>query len=101
MPRPPTEPINMGQILIEDVSPEAGPLVKHDSQYRAIHERILAAKPGTRFRATLPSDYSAQCARASALGFAGRNEVPITTSLLGSTIEITRLDNEPRRESVE
>jgi hypothetical protein len=91
MPRPPKQKITASQIEITDVPSDAPPLAKHDSQYREIHERLLASEPGARFRVTLASEYLASCARASVLGFARRNGVAIGTLLVGSQIEVKRL----------
>ena len=93
MPKPPKEKIGTNGIKIEDVAPDAPPLARHDSQYRAIHERLLAVKPGQRFRATLGSEYLASCARASVLSFAQRNGVEIKTLLVGKQVEVTRVGN--------
>jgi len=94
MPRPPKQKITASQIEITEVTDDTPPLVKHDSQYRVIHERLLASQPGARFRVALGNEYLTRCARASLHGFARRNGIAITTLLAGKQIEVTRKGEE-------
>jgi hypothetical protein len=86
----------MGVIQIEDVKPDAPPLVPYKSKYDVIHKRILTLKVGERFIATVESAGQAQWARTSALSFAWRNKVVISTTVVDKQIEIKRLPDAAR-----
>jgi hypothetical protein len=88
---------SMGVIQIEDVKPDAPALVAYKSRYDVIHKRILTLKECERFIATVESDGQAQWARTSALNFAWRNKIVISTTVVNKQIEIKRLPDATER----
>lgn len=85
-------------VEFQEVTADTPPLVDRGGKYKAMHDRIKALNPGGAFRAKFQGKHTAKNARTSAIQFADREGIVITTSVLDEVLEVTRL--EKRKEVV-
>lgn len=83
----------MQPVEIEDVAPDAPLLAERSSRYEKAYARIMAMKPGERFRTKLTTKIEAKTVRITLKAFANKRNIPITTCLKNNELEITRLDD--------
>lgn len=82
------QPVN---VEIEEVTQDSVPLTIREAKYKAVHDRIKTLEPGRAFRAKFDGKHTAKNARTSALTFADKAGIQITTSVYGEVLEVMRL----------